>query len=168
MWQDAKKRIPIKFVVLLCPLLETSTTNKSSKSEFRFFDGPFHTVGSKHRAIERYIPDIPDRMTDIGNPTLITDAHAKGFPPSLIVASSTDLLLSEGLDFGHKLQQAGRECSIMVADGLLHDAMVFEVTRASPTSKAVMALVAESLRKSLGSNDSKSDTAMRKRKRTMK
>jgi acetyl esterase len=157
MWQDAKKRVPIKLVVLLCPLLETSTTNKESKSEFRFFDGPFHTVGSKHQAIERYIPEIADRKNDIGNPSIITDSHAMGFPPSLIIVSSTDLLRTEGVEFGHKLQQAGRDCSIMVADGQLHDSMVFEVTRASPTSKAVMALVAatviDRLRSNSGNNE---------------
>ncbi|KAH7403277.1 alpha/beta hydrolase fold-domain-containing protein [Cadophora sp. MPI-SDFR-AT-0126] len=164
-WQDTKQQIQIKYNVMTCPELESSTTNRSTPSEFLFFNGPLYTVPLKHRAIELYIPDEDDRTTDLGNPSLISDKHARGFGPTLVIVSSTDLLRAEGEDFGRKLQQAGTECAIVRGDGLVHNFNLFETARASPTSKAIASMISETLVERLGDVSHDLKSIQRKRRR---
>jgi acetyl esterase len=67
----------------------------------------------------------------------------------LIVVSGVDPLQDEGKHFGHVLQEAGVDIAVFQADGQVHDFVMLEPTRTSPTAKAAVELAAYKLKKAL-------------------
>ena len=143
-------KIPIAHQTLLHPVTDTITTDRSTRSEFTFFDGPLLTVPYMHKTIDAYIPSAPDRDSELASPRNISTAHAKLQPPTLIVNSSADPLRDDGRLFGEVLQRQGVECVIFEALGQLHVSEVLEGTRGGATPRAVVRVVAGEIRGALG------------------
>jgi acetyl esterase/lipase len=89
------------------------------------------------------------RASILGSPVLMTKEQAAAQPPTLIVVSGVDPLQDEGKHFGHILQQAGVDTAIFQADGEVHDFVMLEPTRKSPTARATVELAALKLKNAL-------------------
>ena len=150
-----RPKIHIKQNVFISPVADAEATGKETASEFRFFDGPLFTVPLIRRAVKIYIPNERDRTSEEANPRFISDKTAKQFPKTLIITSSADMLESEGKLFGEKLQQAGVDCTVIRAEGQLHDTVVLEGTRNGPTPQVLMALIADQISSALSVKDDK-------------
>jgi acetyl esterase len=96
------------------------------------------------------MPNREDRLTELGSAVLVSNETAAAFPPSLIVASAVDVLRTEGEAFGEKLQQAGRDVTILRPHGQLHNTLVIEATRKGPTPQTLLTLVVAELKARLG------------------
>jgi acetyl esterase len=100
-----KPVIPISFQVLLSPVTDTITSDRDTPSEFRFFNGPLLTVPFLRKAIDLYIPDPKDRISELATPQNISISHAKLQPPTLIINSAVDPLRDDGNLYGEILQK---------------------------------------------------------------
>lgn len=142
--------IPITHQTLLHPILSTNISDRPTKSEFEFFDGPLLSVALGRRAVELYIPHEETRDTELASPLLITPQHAKVQPRTLIVNASVDLLRDDGILFGQILQQAGVDCAVFTAHGQIHDSEVIEATRAGETPRVIVRMVTREIRGAIG------------------
>jgi acetyl esterase len=141
--------IPISFQVLICPITDLITSDRDTPSEFQFFNGPFNTVPFLRKGIELYGPSPEDRKSELASAQNITPEHAKKQPPTLIISSGVDVLRDDGLLLAETLQKAGVDCVAITAHGQLHISMVLEGTRKGPTLRALMRLVATSIKDAL-------------------
>lgn len=148
-----RPRIQIKQNVFISPIADAEETGKETLSEFRFFDGPIFTVPLIRRDVKVYIPDERDRLSEEANPRFISNKTAQKFPKTLIITGSAEMLQSEAKLFGEKLQQAGVDCTVLRAEGQIHDSVIFELTRNGPTPRVLMSLIAEQIRTALGKSD---------------
>lgn len=135
-------KIPIRYQVLLHPLVDTRLSDRETRSEFEFFDGPLLTVPFIKKSIALYIPSADDRESELATPLNISPEHAKLQPPTLIVNSAVDPLRSEGNAYGEILQQNGVDCAVITTHGQIHDSEVIEATRTGPTPRAIVRMVA--------------------------
>jgi acetyl esterase len=90
-----------------------------------------------------------DRTTILGSPVLMTKEEAAVQPATLIVVAGVDPLQAEGKHFGHILQLAGVDTTVFQADGQVHDFVMLEPTRKSPTARAAVELAALKLKNAL-------------------
>jgi acetyl esterase len=134
-------KIPIHYQVLLSPLLDSRLSDRETRSEFEFFDGPLLTVPFIKKSIALYIPSADDRESELATPLKISEAHAKLQPSTLIVNSAVDPLRSEGNAYGEILQQNGVDCAVITTHGQVHDSEVIESTRTGPTPRAIVRMV---------------------------
>lgn len=125
------------------------TTDRDTPSEFRYFNGPFLTVSFLRKAIDEYIPDPDDRVSELATPRNISKTHATKQPPTLICNAAVDVLRDDGILFGEILQKAGVDVSIVTFHGQLHDSVVFEATRQGATPKSEVGLIAAQLKSAL-------------------
>ena len=132
--------------ILLHPFVDlTSVTN--TFSEFKFQDGPVISTAFITEGLDAYIPRTADRTDILASPALLTPAQMRSYlPPTTLVTSEADWLRDEGERFAVQLQQSGVECAFLRAGACVHVAEVFKGARESPTAKAVMRLVAATLR----------------------
>ncbi|KAH7395249.1 alpha/beta hydrolase fold-domain-containing protein [Phaeosphaeria sp. MPI-PUGE-AT-0046c] len=135
-------KIPIRYQVLLHPLVDTRLSDRETPSEVQFFDGPLLTVPFIKKSIALYIPSADDRDSELATPLTISAAHAKLQPPTLIVNSAVDPLKSEGNAYGEILQLNGVDCAVITTHGQVHDSEVIEATRRGPTPRAIVRMVA--------------------------
>jgi acetyl esterase/lipase len=138
-------RIAIKFQVLLSPVTDTVTSDRDTRSEFTFFNGPLLTVPFLRKSICAYIPNPADRISELASPRNISPRNARRQPPTLIVNSSADPLRDDGVLFGEILQRAGVDAVIVTGHGQLHDSAVLEATRGGATPRFVVRAVAEAV-----------------------
>ena len=130
---------------MINPVTDTVLTDRETKSEFRFFNGPLLDVPTLRKDINLYIPDLDDRKSELATLRNISEAHAKKQPPTLIVNSAADPLRDDGILYGEILQRAGVECTIITAHGQLHDSLVLEHTRLGATPRALVMLMASQI-----------------------
>ncbi|CAE7187463.1 hypothetical protein P3342_008743 [Pyrenophora teres f. teres] len=141
-----KPFIPIRYQVLISPVTDTITSDRDTKSEFDFFNGPFLTVPFTRQSVEDYIPNPDDRTNELATLRNISVAHAKKQPSTLIINSAADPLRDDGILYGEILQRAGVDCTIVTGHGQLHDSLVFEALRGSATPKAMVRLMAAQIK----------------------
>ncbi|KAF3033662.1 hypothetical protein E8E11_002967 [Didymella keratinophila] len=127
-----KPNIPISYQVLISPVTDTVTTDRDTPSEFQYFNGPFLTVPFLRKAINEFIPDPDDRVSELATPRNISKDHAAKQPPTLICNATVDVLRDDGILFGEILQKAGVDVSIVTFQVQLHDSVVFEATNEAP------------------------------------
>lgn len=73
----------------------------------------------------------------------MTAAQAKEFmPPTTIITAQADWLRDQGQEFAKLLQTAGVPCGVVQGVAILHDAAVFNASRASPTAQLIMIVIA--------------------------
>ncbi|EDU42659.1 alpha/beta hydrolase fold-3 domain containing protein [Pyrenophora tritici-repentis Pt-1C-BFP] len=141
-----KPYIPIRYQVMISPVTDTITSDRDTKSEFDFFNGPFLTVPFMRKSVEDYIPNADDRVNELATLRNISVAHAKKQPPTLIINSAADPLRDDGILYGEILQRAGVDCTIITGHGQLHDSLIFEALRGSATPKAMVRLMATQIK----------------------
>ena len=122
------------------------TTDRDTPSEFQYFNGPFLTVPFLRKAIDEYIPDPDDRVSELATPRNISKTHAAKQPPTLICNAAVDVLRDDGILFGEILQNAGVDVSIVTFHGQLHDSVVFEATRQGATPRSEVGLITAQLK----------------------
>lgn len=135
---------------MISPVTDTITSDRGTKSEFEFFNGPFLTVPSTRKDIDDYIPNPDDRTNELATLINISVAHAKKQPPTLIINSAVDPLRDSGILYGEILQRAGVDCTIVIGHGQLHNSLVFEALRGGATPKAMIRLMATQIKDACG------------------
>ncbi|KAI2615590.1 Alpha/Beta hydrolase protein [Hypoxylon sp. NC1633] len=145
-----KKNVKIPYNVLLNPVASLDFAGKPPPSRAEFWNGPYLTVSAIRTFSNYYLPDSVDRTSEEASPMNVSNETASVFPPTLILTASADILRDEAEILGQKLQQAGRDVAIIRSDGQLHDSAALQYTRSGPTPKAVMTLIAASLKERLG------------------
>jgi acetyl esterase len=121
-----------------------------TESRYEFWNGPYLTVALQIKFGDEYLTTDVDRTSEMASPMNVSNETAAYFPPSLIITSSADLVRDEAEIFGQKLQQAGRDVSIIRADGQIHDTVLLQATRNGPTPKLLMTLIAAAIKERLG------------------
>lgn len=144
------RRLPVKpcHLILFYPV--TDTSNKSSTYE-EFRDGPYLSEKVLDWMLEAFLPNPQDRRNALTSPlSFASDKELSLFPPTTVFVAGADPLIKEGEAFGNRLQNVGVETAILKADGLIHDYMMLEAVRQSPTAKAVLDLATSQLKRALG------------------
>jgi acetyl esterase len=148
-----KPIIPIRYQVMINPVTDTVTTDRETKSEFQFFNGPFLDIPTLRKHIDFYIPNVDDRKSELATLRNISEAHAKKQPPTFIINSAADPLRDDGILYGEILQQAGVDCTIITAHGQLHDSVGLKPTRSGPTPKALVRVIASQIVEAVGGRE---------------
>jgi acetyl esterase len=146
--------LPISHQILMFPLVDSSTV-VTRFSEFLFQDGPLINEAFIIESLDDYFGPLPasaaDRSSILASPVLMTAAQAKEFmPPTTIVTGQADYLRDQGEDFAKLLQTSGVECGVLQGVALLHDSVVFNLARKSPTVELIMIMVAGKIKEVLG------------------
>ncbi|KAK5033296.1 hypothetical protein LTS07_003598 [Exophiala sideris] len=142
--------LPIVHQILMFPFVN-SVSLTSTFSQFLFQDGPLINIAFAAESFKDYYGDkIKERSSITASPILMTPAQAKEFMPSTtIVTAQNDFLRDQGEDFAKLLQTAGVDCGVVQGVAILHDAVVFNLSRTSPTVELIMIMVAGKLREVL-------------------
>ncbi|KPI45616.1 putative alpha/beta hydrolase [Cyphellophora attinorum] len=146
--------LPISHQILMFPAIDSSTV-VTRFSEFLFQDGPLINEAFLIESLDDYFGPLPvsaaDRSSILASPILMTAAQAKEFmPPTTIVTGQADYLRDQGEDFARLLQTSGVECGVLQGVALLHDSVVFNLARKSPTVELIMIMVAGKIKEVLG------------------
>lgn len=145
-----QKNITIPYNVFINPVASLDFLSAPTLSRYECWDGPYLTVALQLKFGNEYVTDAVDRTSELASPMNVSNETASYFPPSLIITSSADLVRDEAEIFGQKLQQAGRDVSIVRTDGQIHDTVLLQATRNGPTPKMIMTLIAAELKQRLG------------------
>ena len=142
-----ERKLPAKVdqLVLWAPV---TVTHKKLASYKTFKDAPFLPEASMDWMISSFIPNKEDRETALASPlTHLPDNLLAQFPPTIILLSTVDPLLDEGVAFGYRLQTNGVDASVVKAEGQIHAFCLVKALRDGPTAQAVIEMAALRLRK---------------------
>ncbi|KAL9097444.1 MAG: hypothetical protein Q9165_000340 [Trypethelium subeluteriae] len=141
--------VKFAYQVLFCPWVDTSDAAHPTLSEFENFTGPFFDTRAAQKWISLYVPEAKDRLSSLASPLLMSKEQAASQPPTLVAVSDVDPLRSEGLEFAKLLQQSGADCAMIRLEACLHDCMVLEGLRTSPTAQLAIRMAAAELNRVL-------------------
>jgi len=137
-----KKEIPVAFQLLVYPMLDDRTVNKT-------IDGKHHrlwTAESNHFAWTSYLGHEPGRADA---PEYAAPARAEslaGLPPTWIGVGTFDLFHDENVAYAKRLEAAGIPVSLEVVPGVFHG---FDAFRHANVSRAFFAHQVAALRRAL-------------------
>ncbi|WP_238542595.1 alpha/beta hydrolase [Pseudomonas sp. GM102] len=100
---------------LLYPVL-TAFEDLSSAHECA--DAPFLTSAAVRASIEGYLPDRTDWNSPLAMPLAATDYTA--LPPTFIGVAQFDSLRDHGIEYHHRLLEAGIDSRLYIGQGLVH------------------------------------------------
>jgi acetyl esterase len=60
---------------MINPVTDTVTTDRETKSEFQFFNGPFSDIPTLRKHIDFYIPNVDDRKSELATLRNISEAR---------------------------------------------------------------------------------------------
>lgn len=144
-----QRRLPVQISHLTLFYPVTDTHEKSSTYQ-TFRDGPYITERTLDWMVDAFLPNPQDRCNALTSPlSFASDRQLSLFPPTTLFVSGADPLIEEGEAFGHRLQKAGVETTILKADGQIHDYVMLEAVRKSPTARAVVELATSRLKHAL-------------------
>ncbi|KKK17254.1 hypothetical protein ARAM_001832, partial [Aspergillus rambellii] len=141
-----QRQLPLKIshMVLFYPVTDTHQKSNTSRE---FANGPYLTERTMNWMIDAFLPNPEDRCNALTSPlTFASDKELSRFPPTTLFVSGADPLIGEGEAFGHRLQKARVETTLLKADGQIHDYVMLEPVRKSATAKAVVELASARLR----------------------
>jgi acetyl esterase len=145
-----KLKIKIRHHVLWHPLVDSVNTTNTF-SEFLFQDGPILATALIEEGLSNYYGDnVKERSTITASPIMMTPAQLKEFmPPSTIITAENDWLRDEGQNFARLLQIAGVECGVIQEVACVHDSVIFNASRSSPTVQLALLAVTGKLKEVL-------------------
>ena len=130
----------LAYQVLVYPVMDLRA---ESESYTTFADGYMLTRGAMKWYIAQYAPDEKAWRDWRGSPLLAESV--RGLPPALILAAQCDPLVSEGVQYARRLEQAGVAVEYVAFDGMIHGFLTMG-GRIDAANRAVAA-IAESLRR---------------------
>jgi acetyl esterase len=98
---------------------------------------------------ERYLPDPSAAMNGLVSPLLVEDLS--GLPPATVILAEIDPLLSEGIAYASRLEEAGVDVVWEEYAGVTHE--FFGMGAVLPEAQDAVALAAERLQESFGTGD---------------
>ncbi|KAK6462870.1 putative esterase [Scheffersomyces coipomensis] len=117
---------PIKLQVLIVPVTDCTTTPKTTESwkEFEFTPQLPAEKMLWYRAL--YLPNESDLTNPEASPLFYSDESFSKNPPCLVAVAECDVLKTEGIEYGKKLEKNGVKTEINVYKGVPHPVMVMD------------------------------------------
>lgn len=136
--QVFRGRAALKAQVLLCPVLDFSTTNASRRA---FASGFLLDAATMAQDLQHYAPSRP-----LDDPR-ISPLHADdlaGMPPSVIHTAAFDPLIDEGVDYAGRLAEAGVPVRYRCHETLVHH--FYGLNGIIPAAQSALMQIAEDIR----------------------
>ncbi|MFB7595192.1 alpha/beta hydrolase [Streptomyces sp. NPDC056160] len=145
----AKQRGGVKFrrQVLLYPVTDANFDTTSYK---RFQENCWLTRANMEWFWDKYAPSTADRNNPLASPNKATTAQLRGLPPALVVTDS-DVLLNGAKTYIGKLRAAGVNVQHLDYPHTVHDFMMLNALRDTPSTKDAVAKTTAALRQALNS-----------------
>jgi acetyl esterase len=124
---------PIRFQLLLYPSVDA---NFQTGSYTQFANDRFLSRAFMQYGFSFYEPNLKARNNRYVAPLKATVAQLKGLPPTLIITSENDPLRDEGEAYGHKLREAGVDCTTVRYIGMIHDFQLLNAINKVPAVQA--------------------------------
>ncbi|NEB94371.1 alpha/beta hydrolase [Streptomyces bauhiniae] len=143
----AKERGGVKFreQVLLYPVTDA---NFNTASYQRFAENCWLTKANMEYFWDQYAPSAADREKPPASPNKATTEQLRGLPPALVVTDS-DVLRDGAVAYAGKLRAAGVPVEHLDYPETVHDFMMLNALRDSPSAKDAVARTGAALRKAL-------------------
>ncbi|GHE97823.1 alpha/beta hydrolase [Streptomyces griseoluteus] len=143
----AKERGGVKFreQVLLYPVTDA---NFNTASYQRFAENCWLTKANMKYFWDQYAPSAADREQPLASPNRATTQQLRGLPPALVVTDS-DVLRDGALAYAAKLRAAGVPVEHLDYPETVHDFMMLNALRDTPSAKDAVARTSAALRKAL-------------------
>jgi acetyl esterase len=121
--------------VLFIPATDANfeTASYSEFSTGRFLPRAFMEFGW-----DIYAPDAKTRQNRYAAPLQATIEQLKGLPPALVITAENDPLRDEGEAYARKLKEAGVEVTATRYNGMIHDFVTLNATRAVPGTQTAL------------------------------
>ncbi|MFB7778962.1 alpha/beta hydrolase [Streptomyces bauhiniae] len=143
----AKERGGVKFreQVLLYPVTDA---NFNTASYQRFAENCWLTKANMEYFWDQYAPSAADREKPLASPNKATTEQLRGLPPALVVTDS-DVLRDGAVAYAGKLRAAGVPVEHLDYPETVHDFMMLNALRDTPSAKDAVARTGAALRKAL-------------------
>ncbi|MYZ08113.1 alpha/beta hydrolase fold domain-containing protein [Streptomyces sp. SID2999] len=143
----AKERGGVKFrqQVLLYPVTEADFNTASYR---RFAENCWLTKANMEYFWDQYAPSAADREQPLAAPDKATTEQLRGLPPALLVTDS-DVLRDSAVAYAGKLRAAGVPVEHLDYPETVHDFMMLNALRDTPSAKDAVARTSAALRKAL-------------------
>ncbi|MGW5047566.1 alpha/beta hydrolase [Streptomyces griseoluteus] len=143
----AKERGGVKFreQVLLYPVTDANFTTASYQ---RFAENCWLTKANMKYFWDQYAPGAADREQPLASPNKATTEQLRGLPPAVVVTDS-DVLRDGALAYAAKLRAAGVPVEHLDYPETVHDFMMLNALRDTPSAKDAVAKTSAALRKVL-------------------
>jgi acetyl esterase len=135
-----------KCQVMLWPVTDA---NFETESYREYAEGYFLSRAMMQWFWDAYAPDRERRREIHASPLQATVDQLKGLPPALIQVAGNDVLRDEGLAYGHKLDSAGVDVTIVRYENLIHDYGLLNAISQVPAVRDALHQTAEMLKKHL-------------------
>ncbi|MFF8596826.1 alpha/beta hydrolase [Streptomyces sp. NPDC015220] len=131
--------------VLLYPVTDA---NFDTASYRRFAENCWLTRANMKWFWDAYAPDAADREQPLASPNKATTEQLRGLPPALVVTDS-DVLRDGAKTYIGKLRAAGVDVEHLDYPHIVHDFMMLDALRDTPSAKDAVARTSEVLRQAL-------------------
>ena len=92
---------------------------------------------------------MKSRLEDIASPARASDEDLAKFPETLIIVAEVDPLVTDGEDFGRRLQKLGVRAATIRVLGTIHGFANINPLNETPEGKAAVELMGLKLKKAL-------------------
>lgn len=142
----AKGGPDFKVQILFWPVTDVNFETESYK---QFGRDRFLTKSLMKWMFDQYGTDPGQRLESYYAPLQADTAELKGLPPALIQTAENDILRDEGEAYGHKLDEAGVEVTVVRYNGMIHDFGLLNALATLPATRALFIQAAAMLKKHL-------------------
>lgn len=146
--QLAKQRSgpKILFQLLFYPVTDANFNTDSYK---QFANGYWLTKKAMKWFWDAYAPDHSIRTNPSVSPLRAKIEQLKGLPPTLIFTNENDVLRDEGQAYAKRLMQAGVDVTALQAVGMIHDSVMLDPLKDSPTTNSMIDFASQKLKQVL-------------------
>lgn len=148
----AKERGDVGFVhqSLYYPVTDAGQNTDSYRE---LADGPWLTANAMAWFWDAYIGNAPKKRDEItASPLRASTEDLKGLPPAFVIVDQNDVLRDEGEAYAAKLTLAGVPTTSVRYNGIFHDFMMLNPTRATQAATGAIEQATHVLRKALGTS----------------
>ena len=133
----------IRLQVLLIPATDTNFQTRSYQD---FESGRFLPRAFMQFGWDIYAPDEKARANPYAVPMRASIDQLRGLPPALVITAENDPLRDEGEAYARRLAEAGVPVTATRYNGTIHDFVLLNGIRDTPTTQAALTQVTDALR----------------------